>query len=126
MKKTAEIIPQEDENMDVLSNPPQVLSKSEVIQTEISSLKEDLRERELREEDLTRKKLFRVVSEAMEAEEVLYDKETGKEVGRTPDHEVRLKAAREAREILGETAMPSKGRVMPNIIVYMPGGRVAL
>lgn len=88
----------------------------------VEGIKEDKRERELREGDLTRKKLYRVVSEAMDAEEVLVDVD-GKEIGRTADHEVRLKAAREAREILGETAIPSKGRVMPNIVVFLSNGK---
>ena len=93
----------------------------EVVPTEI--MKKDLRERELEEADLTRKKLFVRVSEALDAEEVLVDDE-GREIGRTPDHKVRLAAAREAREILGETALPSKGRVMPNIVVKLPDGTV--
>ena len=88
------------------------------------NLQEALREQELKETDLTRKKLFRVVSEALDAEDILLD-DNNKEVGRTPNHEIRLKAAKEAREILGETKRDeSSAQRIPNIVIVLPTGKV--
>ena len=117
-----------DEKVVVPAMPPEIIpdGKLDIIKEDSENLsrnlKEDLRTRELIETDLTRKKLFKVVSEALGAEKVTIN-EDGVEICREPDHELRLKAAREAREILGETALPSKGRVMPNIVVVLANGR---
>lgn len=87
-------------------------------------LKEDLRERELMETDLTRRKMFRAVSEALDATRIIVNK-YGTPVGEVADHTVRLAAAREAREILGETARKdaSTGK-MPAIIIKHSDGTV--
>jgi hypothetical protein len=88
---------------------------------ETNNLKEDLREMELREADLTRRKLFRVVSGALDAVKLTVNDEGGV-ICEEPDHEVRLKAAKEAREILGETAAKQGAQRIPAIVLILPGG----
>ena len=106
-----------------MDNAPIVKTDLPSNKNQNKQLQEDLREKELRETDLTRRKLFRTVSEALDAEDVVIDEE-GTVISREPDHKTRLMAAREAREILGETAQPNKGMVMPNIVVKLPDGTV--
>jgi hypothetical protein len=86
----------------------------------IKEMKDGLRELELKEVDLTRKRAFRAVAEGLEANVVVLNK-YGQEVDLGPDHKVRLQASKDALEILRDSE-GNVGKIFPTINLFTAGG----
>lgn len=83
---------------------------------------EEERDVDLKLSGLTRRKLFQVVSEGLEATVAIFN-QAGQKVGEAPAHSIRAKFAPLATEILGEKAKGEQGQRFPNIVIITADGR---
>lgn len=101
----------------------------EIIKTsEIATLSEDIRDAELRETDLSRKKVFAAISRGLTAKKPVINK-YGSIVGEIDDYAIQLMAAKEAREVLADVAIKknnSTGKMPPIIIKHSDGSVIAI
>lgn len=88
---------------------------------EVDASKQSTKDRdvELANADLTRAHLFSTIADGLKAECVLVDKE-GNEVGRVPNHTVRVKYANLAAEVLGEKISGNDSKNVNLINIYLP------
>jgi hypothetical protein len=97
----------------------------EIIKKAVPELTEDdeaVRKYIREKEGLTYEALCRSVSEGLNAETVLINKDTRKEVGRVPNHTVRAKFAPLAAEIIGAKKAEGGAQKAPTIHIHLPDG----